>query len=110
MRFLKNGELLTKNELYEILNNFYVTRHARKRIYERGIDIKTLKRVIMNPYIAYYNTDGTINIAKDRYNYFVVDWEKERQNFKIITYKEKSKNNIDILEKFNFARLGIDRK
>lgn len=110
MRFLNNGENLNKEELNEILNNFYVTKHARQRIYERKSSINEIKNIIKNPLLAYYNTDGSINIAKTRYEYIVFDWNEKYNTFSLITFKEKSHNDIDIYEKQKLAKNGIDRK
>jgi hypothetical protein len=101
------GELLTADELKEIAENFVVSRHAEQRITERCPELN-IHKAILNPLIAYFNTDGSINIALNGFEYLVVVADKEQ--FKIVTYKEKSHNNINIFVKREMAKQGVRRK
>ena len=105
MRRLNRGQELTTEELREIAEHFVLTKHASQRISERYFDID-IQKAIMHPILAYYNTDGSINIALNGYEYIVVD----PNNYKIITFKEKSLNNIDIFTKREMAVNGYGRK
>lgn len=102
-----NGELLTKKELKIISNNFVLSRHAKERLFERFPNIN-IKECIRNSILAYWNTDGTINIALDMFNYIVL--VQKELKFLIITFKEKSLNNIDIFTKRKLALSGYSRK
>ena len=101
------GEILTREQLNEIANNYRLSKHAQERLAERGKGVN-VKKVLLNPLLAYFNTDGSINIAKDKFNYFVIVKKSERK-YLVVTYKEKSKNNITIFDKWNLAKKGIDR-
>lgn len=103
LRHLKHGEKLNRKEIIEIANNYRLTLHAQKRKAERMPNVN-LQRAIRNSILAYFNTDGTINIAFDNYTYIVVD-----TSYKVITIKEKSHNNINIWVKYNLAKNGIHR-
>lgn len=105
LRMLHNGEKLTQSEIYEISNKYRLSYHARQRKVERMTNVN-LQKAIRNCILAYYNTDGTINIAFDEYAYLVVAPE----GFKVVTIKEKSHNNINIWAKYDMARNGYDRK
>lgn len=101
-----HGELLTTAELKEIANNVVLTFHAKERIAERFPDLNVYK-AIMNPLIAYFNTDGSINIALNSFEYLVI--ATDRKPYRVITYKEKSHNNIDIFTKRQMAMQGKGR-
>jgi hypothetical protein len=57
--------------------------------------------------IAYFNTDGSVNVAISKDRYFVIELEKECWVLK--TFKEPSYNGIDIYEKQKLAAMGIGR-
>lgn len=101
------GELLTTEELKEIAENFELSRHAEQRIAERFADLN-IHKAILNPLIAYFNTDGSINIALNSFEYLVI--ATNQKPYKVITYKEKSHNNIDVFVKREMAMQGKGRK
>lgn len=105
MRRLNRGQELTAEELREIAEHFVLTKHARQRIAERYPDID-IRRAIMHPILAYFNTDGSVNIALNGYEYIVV----APNSYHIITFKEKSLNDIDIFTKREMAIKGYGRK
>ncbi len=107
MKVKYSGELLTRKELKIISNNFILSKHARERLFERFPNIN-IKECIRNPILAYWNTDGSINVAIDRFNYIVL--VQKGLKFLIITFKEKSLNNIDIYRKRELALSGYSRK
>lgn len=104
-RWLHKGELLNDNELKEVAENFILSKHAEQRIAERYPNID-IKKAILHPVIAYYNTDKSINIAINGYEYIVV----APFTYKVITFKEKSFNAIDIFAKRELAQKGIGRR
>ena len=101
------GELLTVEELKEVAENFTLTYHSAERILSRNPKLNIYK-TILNPLIAYFNTDGTINIALNEFEYLVV--ATNRKPYKIITYKEKSDNDVDVFVKREMAMRGKGRK
>lgn len=104
-RWLNRGELLNEAELKEIAERFTISKHAEERIAERygNIDIK---KAILNPVVAYYNTDRSVNIAINGFEYIVI----APYDYTVITLKERSLNSIDIFAKREMAMAGIERK
>ena len=101
------GELLTATELQEIAENYILTEHAKNRLPERYPHLN-ISKAILYPVIVYFNTDYTINIALNGYEYIVVG---HNQNcYTVITVKEKSLNGIDIFAKRDFAVNGYGRR
>lgn len=104
---LNRGQLVGEKKLQQIANNYVVSIHAGERIAKRKADID-IKSIILNPLLAYYNTDGSINIALNEYEYLVVKKHKDN-TYIIITFKEKSHNNINIFQKRKLAQQGYSR-
>lgn len=109
MRFEKHGENLTQLELQEIKNNFYISKHAQKRLLERGLNESEISGIIENPFVAYFNIDKSINVAKDEFYYLVFVYEKESKKYKLVTYKEPSNKKVSVLKKQMLAKLGMKR-
>ena len=63
------GELLTAEELKEVAENFTLTYHSAERILSRNPKLNIYK-TILNPLIAYFNTDGSINIALNEFEMY----------------------------------------
>ena len=107
LRMLNRGELLTQEELDYIADNYVLTNHAKEKVEERlrTITKKSIKHLIKNCMMAYYNTDGFVNIAINNYKYFVVN----PYTCGIITFKEPSHNGYTTTDKLNMARAGIMR-
>jgi len=103
LRMLHNGELLLPTELEEISKNFRLSYHVENQLRDRGISLD-LAPLFKNPFLAYYNTDGSINIARNDYEYFVV--AKGDDCFVVVTFKEKSINGFTVTDKRNFALEG----
>lgn len=103
-RWLNKGELLTTEELQDIAEHFTLSKHAEERITERYPDID-IRKAILHPVLAYYNTDRSINIAINGYEYIVI----APYEYKVITFKEKSLNGIDIFAKRELAMQGKKR-
>lgn len=102
------GEELTPAELQEIADNFYISKHAKERLRERGyVNIRDL---VLNPLVAYFNTDGSINVAQDEYNYLVFVWSERHQNFTLVTWKEESWYGKTVFDKQKMAKNGYERK
>ena len=108
-RPLNRGQLVGEKRLQEIAEKFVVSNHAEQKIAERNPDIN-IKEIILNPLLAYYNTDGSINIALNKYEYLVVNKNKNDDTYTVITFKEKSHNNIDIFAKRELAIQGYGRR
>jgi hypothetical protein len=104
-RWLNRGELLNEEELKEIAERFTISQHAKDRIIERYNNID-IKKAILHPVIAYYNTDRSVNIAINGFEYIVIS----PYTYKVITLKERSLNSIDIFTKRELAVAGKARK
>lgn len=118
-----NGEIVSQEVIDEIKMRITITNHALKRLewrsgmvvrFENGAinykeTIRNIKYRINHRILAYYNTDGTINIAINRYNYFVFAKDEERNVWVLITYKEQSYNDNDVFYKRKLALQGIER-
>ena len=125
-----NGRILSRKELRGILHNFSCTKHVIERLIERknnlivynnkgGIDFLYTKENIIddienNLIIAYYNTDGSVNVAIDEFNYYVFETTRDNKFFpyvwSLITFKEPSDNSINIYEKWGLAKENYARK
>ena len=105
LRRLNRGEELTKEELREIADNYILSTHAKNMINKRHPNAD-VRAIILNPIVAYYNTDKSINIALNEYEYLVV----APDSFVVMTFKEKSWYSINIFDKQNMAKNGYDRK
>lgn len=68
-----------------------------------------VKEVILHPLVAYFNTDGSMNFAKDRFNYIVIAASQEHQNYVVVTWKEMSWYNNDVFDKQALAKKEIVR-
>lgn len=119
-----SGKIVEQDVIEEIKTYFRITNHALEKLKERTnmvsyIDdelinysetVRNIKYEINHRLIAYYNTDGSVNIAIDRYNYFVFKKSDNNNVWFLITFKEKSYNDNDIFYKKRLAELGYDRK
>ena len=59
--------------------------------------------------LAYINTDGSVNVAITPYDYYVFDLSNDEKSWVLVTFKEKSYNDISIFEKLKLAQKGIGR-
>ena len=101
--------LVGKKKIEYIAHNIIISNHAKNRMEKRlNKNKKTICKMILNSPMWYRNNDGTINIAINRYNYFVVS--EKNNKYYLITIKEKSNNKYDITDKFVFAYAGLKRE
>ena len=107
IRVKHRGQQLTPQELEELANNYILTNHAQEMIHKRHSDLN-VKELILHPMLAYFNTDGSVNIALNEFEYLVV--ATDRFPYHIITFKEKSHNSINIYEKWEMAKNGFIRR
>lgn len=105
LRRLNRGEELTREELQEIADNFILSNHSKEKIAERH-PTANIKEIILNPIVAYYNTDKSINIALNEYEYLVI----APDSYVIVTFKEKSWYSKTVFDKQDMAKNGYDRK
>lgn len=119
-----HGKLVEKNVLEHIKSNYLLSGHAKTQLKKRSgmlieredgsINYYETKRLINKAIdsniLAYYNTDGSVNIAIGDYEYFVFCYNEDRNNWTMITYKEPSWYGISIHEKRKMAIDGFDRK
>ena len=119
-----HGKTISKEVLENIKSNYFLSKHAQEQLKERseylisfddgrinfGATKRKINEALDKNILAYYNTDGSVNIAMDRFHYFVFALNEERGNWTMITYKETSWYGIDIFEKQQMALEGFDRQ
>ena len=119
-----HGQTISNGLLKEIENNFFMSRHAQEQLSERsdfivkfddgrinfGATKQNIKNAMDKNILAYFNTDGSVNVALDEQHYFVFAWDDERDSWTMITYKEPSWFSINIFEKQKMALEGFDRQ
>jgi predicted secreted hydrolase len=119
-----HGQNISSEVYQDIKDNYFISKHAQEQLEKRSdllvklpdgrINFTATKRNInqaMDDYVvAYYNTDGSVNIALNDYNYFVFAWNEERYSWTMITYKEMSWFSITIWDKQKMAIDGFDRQ
>lgn len=98
---------LNKSELKTITENYILSNHAIKRLGER-CDGLCIKNAILESKLAYYNTDGSINVAIDNYRHFVFKAINDGK-YLMITIKNPSMDGYTVWEKYKFAKRGFDR-
>jgi hypothetical protein len=117
-----SGEIVSQEVIDEIKTYFRISNHAIERLENRtnlvvrfdngtmnfNETVRNIKYKINHRLLAYYNTDGSINIAINKYNYFVFV-RGEDGIWLLITFKEKSYNDNDIFYKQRLAKMGIER-
>ena len=108
MKIKNRGEELTQEERNEVANNLHITNHCKQRLNER-VDVDVYK-LIRNPMIAYFNTDGSMNFALDKWNYLVVARDDYHKCYNAVTWKELSWYGNDVYDKQRLAKAGYDRK
>jgi hypothetical protein len=98
-------------ELTDIAYHYIPTKHALDRLQERfgTTDRHKIKMAILNSTMSYKNTDDTINIAINDWEYFVVTYGEGTEPI-MITFKTKSDNDVSVYEKYAMARKGVERK
>jgi hypothetical protein len=97
-------------ELNDIAYHFILTKHAEERIQERfeTLDRNKIKMSMLNSILSYKNTDNSFNIAINEFEYFVVKYNEYGIPI-IITFKERSHNNISVYDKYILALKGVMR-
>lgn len=101
------GEEVLQEDLDYISQHYQLTHHAKQRLEERHKDLD-VRATIKHPLVAYFNTDGSINIALNRYEYLVIATDK--YPYKVVTFKEQSHYDIDVFDKQKLAQKGYARK
>lgn len=119
-----HGEEISNEVLVHIQNNFFISKHAQEQLSSRSnllsknvdgtINFFRTKRLINaaidKNILAYFNTDGSVNIAIGDYEYFVFCYNEDKNNWTMVTYKEPSWYGISIQQKRQMAIDGFDRK
>lgn len=120
----RNGRNLTEQQLKGIIRDYFISKHAMERLKQRSqfvvrfncgeINYKETKEninnALKNNVLMYFNTDGSVNIAINEYEYFVFVYDFHHKDWELITFKEKSHNSITIFEKQQMAIRGCKRK
>lgn len=98
--------LISRKKIEYIAHNHIVTKHAHKRLLQR-YGKYDLRKMILDSPLSWRNTDGTINVAMNYDSYLVV---LEQDNiFMVLTYKGKSNNGFNVIDKLVLGYMGIDR-
>ena len=119
-----HGQDISTSLYKEIRGNYFLSRHAQEQLEKRsdllvkfedgkinfGATKRNINAAMDNAVLAYINTDGSVNIALDDYNYFVFAWNEDKGSWTMITYKEMSWYSITIWEKQKMALEGFDRQ
>ena len=104
------GLTLQLSDLSEILDNVTLTKHSLNRLAERRfhklVDVETVKQDIeKNIYLAYINSDGSVNVAIDNHTYYVFA-QNDNSSWSLVTFKEPSNRGKTVIYKQMLARLG----
>jgi hypothetical protein len=97
------GELLSTEELQEVAENLIISKHAKQRIAERHPTLDVYN-TILNPVIAFFNTDGTIYIGINKWEHLIIDVKS--YGFKLVTIKQRSFTDVTIFDKRDMAVAG----
>ena len=109
-----------------IVNNLTFSEHSLERMKTRTTkvalyneDVNKIKENILKSMrdkygllkitLAYINTDGSVNVAITPYDYYVFELSEDEKSWILVTFKEKSYNDISIFEKLKLAQKGIGR-
>ena len=124
---IKNaGKLVDIKFVENIINNLSFSEHSLERMKKRTTkvklydnDVNKIKQNILDSMkdrygllkitLAYINTDGSVNVAITPYDYYVFDLSNDEKSWVLVTFKEKSYNDISIFEKLKLAQKGIGR-
>lgn len=68
-----------------MLTMFSITLHGESRRKKRQLNKSEIIEILKNPLLAYWNTDYTVNVAKDEFNYLVFGWNIKQQRWDMIT-------------------------
>lgn len=90
--------LVGRKKIQWIAYNFVMSEHAEIRMVQRDtLTTRNLKDCIINTVLAWKNTNGTISIALDLYNYIVVKIEENIP--KIITFASTKDYDCTVVDK-----------
>lgn len=124
---IKNaGKTVSINFVEGIVNNLTFSEHSLERMKTRTTkvalyneDVNKIKENILKSMedkygllkitLAYINTDGSVNVAITPYDYYVFELSEDEKSWILVTFKEKSYNDISIFEKLKLAQKGIGR-
>lgn len=120
-----HGTEVSKDIYDYMLNHFIISKHAIERLKDRKSSLieqdaagqicfkgtkEKIRAALKKPYLAYFNTDGSINAATGPCTYFVFTLLEDAENFLMVTYKEPSWFGMTIDDKRRLALQGVDRK
>ena len=119
----KHGEELDTTMLNTIKARYRLSSHAIEQLRKRSLYLSenngfinfaetkaNINKAIDSNILAYYNTDGSVNIAIDKFHYFVFAYKEAFSSWTLVTYKETSWYGIDIYQKRQMAIDGFDRQ
>jgi hypothetical protein len=90
--------LVGRKKIQWIAYNFVLSEHAEFRMVQRDtLTNRNLKNCIIDTVLAWKNTNGTISIALDLYNYIIVKIENDIP--KIITFASTKEFDCTVVDK-----------
>lgn len=113
--YYKSGESLTQEELDKIRNNYVIGEHAKQRLKQRKLDPNEIPAILNNPYLAFYNIDQSVIVAKDDKCYLIFRYKKRQEKYVLITYvvqttnKRTSVAKKQVLAKLKMKTPGLNR-
>lgn len=106
MRNLNRGQMLMKTELNEIIENLQFSRHSIERLAQRGSTKAEVIETLRKPFLAYFNTDGSINVSPSNHKCYVIV-KDNYGGYIVVTYKEDT--HYPMTKKRELAMRGISR-
>lgn len=99
--------LVPRKKLEYIAYNHITSHHFDEQFYKRNKKTENVRRLILESNLSWYNTDGNIVIAVSIDNCIIVRYSFKHKKYMLLTYKEKSQNGYNIIDKFIFAYRGV---
>lgn len=103
--------LLEQEELVDIAKRLKLTAHGKQRIeefYSKKLTLKDIRKIIITSPLAWKQSNQQYVVLVDKYSYFVL--YKYFDNFVLVSYLRKSKNNYTPIDKFILEYKGVKKK
>lgn len=103
--------LLEHKELVDIAKRLKLTNHGKQRIeefYSKKLTLKDIRQIIITSPLAWKQSNQQYVILVDEFSYFVL--YKYFENFMLVSYLRKSKNNYTPIDKFILEYKGVKKK
>lgn len=102
-----NGHVLTGDDIDRLCSKMFVSVHAKKRLYERGLfkyptaidDILNKLKSIVRSNESFFDKDGSVIVKVDSDHYLVFTYDYVRNGYVLATYTEQSLYNFTFEDK-----------